>query len=82
MGNEVLYLLTSQGQYSLRVELRDWEGNSAYSQYDRFTLTSERQHYRSGRIRYIYNARVSFKTEGESQKSCPDRTKITFPPSL
>lgn len=50
LGNEVLYLLSSQGQYSLRVELRDWEGNSAYSQYDRFTLTSERQHYRFGLI--------------------------------
>ncbi|GLD58049.1 angiopoietin-4-like protein, partial [Lates japonicus] len=34
------------GQYSLRVELRDWEGNPTHSQYDRFTLASERQQYR------------------------------------
>ncbi|XP_051804015.1 angiopoietin-4 isoform X3 [Acanthochromis polyacanthus] len=46
LGNEVLHLMTSQAQYSLRVELKDWEGNSAHSQYDRFTLTSERQQYR------------------------------------
>ena len=46
LGNEVLYLLTSQGQYSLRVELRDWEANSAHYQYDRFTMTSEKQQYR------------------------------------
>ncbi|KAI3369573.1 hypothetical protein L3Q82_024393, partial [Scortum barcoo] len=46
LGNEALHLLTSQGQYSLRVELRDWEGNSAHSKYDRFTLTNERQQYR------------------------------------
>lgn len=46
LGNEVLYLMTSQRQYSLRVELRDWEGNPAHSLYDRFTLTSERQQYR------------------------------------
>ncbi|KAM4740212.1 angiopoietin-4 [Anableps anableps] len=46
LGNEVLYLLTSQSQYSLRVELQDWEGISAHSQYDRFTLASERQQYR------------------------------------
>uniref|UniRef100_A0A667XSH3 Angiopoietin 4 n=1 Tax=Myripristis murdjan TaxID=586833 RepID=A0A667XSH3_9TELE len=46
LGNEQVYQLTSQGQYSLRVELRDWEGSSAYSQYDRFTLASERQQYR------------------------------------
>uniref|UniRef100_A0A3Q3XDA7 Fibrinogen C-terminal domain-containing protein n=1 Tax=Mola mola TaxID=94237 RepID=A0A3Q3XDA7_MOLML len=46
LGNEALYLLTSQGQYSLRVELKDWEGNPAHSHYDRFTLTSEKQQYR------------------------------------
>lgn len=46
LGNEALHLLTSQGQYALRVELKDWEGNSAHSQYDRFTLTDERQQYR------------------------------------
>lgn len=46
LGNEVLYLLTSQGQYSLRVELKDWEGSPAHSQYDRFTLSSEQQQYR------------------------------------
>lgn len=46
LGNEALYLLTSQGQYSLRVELRDWEGNQAHSQYDRFTLGTEQQQYR------------------------------------
>uniref|UniRef100_A0A7N5ZRL3 Fibrinogen C-terminal domain-containing protein n=1 Tax=Anabas testudineus TaxID=64144 RepID=A0A7N5ZRL3_ANATE len=46
LGNEALYLLTSQGQYSLRVELRDWEGIQAHSQYDRFTLGTEQQQYR------------------------------------
>lgn len=46
LGNEVLHRLTSQGHYSLRVELKDWEGNSAHSQFDRFSLTNERQQYR------------------------------------
>ncbi|XP_024120930.1 angiopoietin-1 [Oryzias melastigma] len=46
LGNEALYQLTSQSQYTMRVELKDWEGNSAHAQYDRFTLTSERQQYR------------------------------------
>lgn len=46
LGNEALHLLTSQGQYSLRVELKDWEGNSAHSHYDRCTLSNERQQYR------------------------------------
>ncbi|XP_064160763.1 angiopoietin-4 [Anguilla rostrata] len=46
LGNEVVFHMTSQSQYSLRVELRDWEGNAPYSQYDKFQLGSEKQHYR------------------------------------
>ncbi|KAJ8400866.1 hypothetical protein AAFF_G00392200 [Aldrovandia affinis] len=46
LGNEAMFQLTSQSQYSLRVELRDWEGNAPYSQYDKFQLGSEKQQYR------------------------------------
>ncbi|XP_043946358.1 angiopoietin-4 [Protopterus annectens] len=46
LGNEAIYLLTSQLSYTLRIELRDWEGNQAYSQYETFQLGSERQHYK------------------------------------
>nr|XP_056700169.1 angiopoietin-4 [Euleptes europaea] len=46
LGNEAVHLLTSQGAYSLRVELLDWEGNRAYAQYEKFQLGSERQRYR------------------------------------
>ncbi|RXM95707.1 Angiopoietin-4 [Acipenser ruthenus] len=45
LGNEAVYLLTSQASYSLRIELKDWEGNHPYSQYERFQLGSEKQHY-------------------------------------
>ncbi|MBN3284488.1 ANGP4 protein, partial [Polyodon spathula] len=48
LGNEAVYLLTNQASYSLRLELKDWEGNHRYSQYERFQLGSEKQHYRSG----------------------------------
>ncbi|KAJ8358892.1 hypothetical protein SKAU_G00154170 [Synaphobranchus kaupii] len=46
LGNEAVFQMTSQSQYSLRVELRDWEGNAPYSQYDKFQLGNEKQHYR------------------------------------
>uniref|UniRef100_A0AAY4ETB1 Fibrinogen C-terminal domain-containing protein n=1 Tax=Denticeps clupeoides TaxID=299321 RepID=A0AAY4ETB1_9TELE len=46
LGNEVVHQMTSQAHYSLRVELKDWEGNAPYSQYERFQLASEKQHYR------------------------------------
>lgn len=60
MGNEVLHLLTNQGVYSMRVEMMDWEGNSAHSHYDRFTLTSERQQYRYNRSPNTHTQRQCF----------------------
>ncbi|XP_076968223.1 angiopoietin-4 [Tamandua tetradactyla] len=46
LGNEVVHQLTSRAAYSLRVELRDWEGEEVYSQYEHFQLGSEGQLYR------------------------------------
>ncbi|XP_029632336.1 angiopoietin-4 [Salmo trutta] len=46
LGNELAFQMTSQTQYALRVELRDWEGNTPYSHYDKFQLASEKQQYR------------------------------------
>ncbi|XP_075438593.1 angiopoietin-1 isoform X2 [Ascaphus truei] len=46
MGNEFIFAITSQRQYSLRIELMDWEGNHAHSQYDRFHIGNEKQNYR------------------------------------
>ncbi|KAF1392160.1 hypothetical protein PFLUV_G00049680 [Perca fluviatilis] len=79
LGNEVMYLLTSQGQYSLRVELRDWEGNPAHSLYDRFTLTSERQQYRlylrgysgtAGRQSSLTTHGTGFSTRDQDNDNC------------
>ncbi|XP_037642160.1 angiopoietin-4 [Sebastes umbrosus] len=79
LGNEVTYLLTSQGQYSLRVELKDWEGNPAHAQYDRFTLTSERQQYRlylrgysgtAGRQSSLASHGTGFSTRDQDNDNC------------
>ncbi|XP_040890790.1 angiopoietin-4 [Toxotes jaculatrix] len=79
LGNEVLHLLTSQAQYSLRVELRDWEGNQDHSQYDRFTLTSERQQYRlylrgysgtAGRQSSLASHGTGFSTRDQDNDNC------------
>ncbi|KPP80248.1 hypothetical protein Z043_100121, partial [Scleropages formosus] len=45
LGNEFVFLLTSQRPYTLRVELTDWDGHQAFSQYDRFQLGNEKQNY-------------------------------------
>ncbi|KAK3512120.1 hypothetical protein QTP70_031238 [Hemibagrus guttatus] len=46
LGNEFVYILTSQRQYALRVELTDWDGHQAFSQYDRFHIGGEKNKYR------------------------------------
>ncbi|XP_069076720.1 angiopoietin-1 [Pleurodeles waltl] len=46
LGNEFIFAITSQRQYSLRIELMDWESNRAHSQYDRFHVGNEKQNYR------------------------------------
>ncbi|KAG1940101.1 angiopoietin-1 [Pimephales promelas] len=46
LGNELVYQLTNQRQYTLRLELTDWDGKLAFSQYDKFYLGSEKQNFR------------------------------------
>uniref|UniRef100_UPI00398F29AB angiopoietin-1-like isoform X1 n=1 Tax=Pristiophorus japonicus TaxID=55135 RepID=UPI00398F29AB len=46
LGNEMIFLQTNQRQHSLRIELRDWEGNQAYSFYEKIQVASEKQNYR------------------------------------
>ncbi|KAI7798855.1 Angiopoietin 1 [Triplophysa rosa] len=45
LGNEFVYILTNQRQYALRVELTDWDGHQAFSQYDSFHIGSEKNNY-------------------------------------
>ncbi|XP_030639118.1 angiopoietin-1-like [Chanos chanos] len=46
LGNEFVFQLTNQRQYTLRVELTDWDGQHVFSQYDRFQIASEKRNYR------------------------------------
>lgn len=44
-GLENLHKITSQGQYELRVDLRD-RGETAYAVYDRFSVGDAKSRYR------------------------------------
>ena len=37
-GNLPLYTILRQGHYELRVDLMDWENNTAFAQYRHFTI--------------------------------------------
>ncbi|TRY93729.1 hypothetical protein DNTS_028762 [Danionella cerebrum] len=46
LGNDLVHTFTNQRQHRLRVELSDWDGQRAFSQYDSFHIDSEKNHYR------------------------------------
>ncbi|XP_065210080.1 angiopoietin-2 [Planococcus citri] len=46
LGNENIYMLTNNEEYSLRVELEDFEGNKRYAQYSHFKIYSEGEYYK------------------------------------
>ena len=46
LGNDNIHLLTAIGDTVLRVQLEDWDGNSAYAVYDTFMVDDESNKYK------------------------------------
>ncbi|XP_060558349.1 ficolin-1-like [Ruditapes philippinarum] len=46
LGNEHLSLLTSDGRHELRIDMEDFEGNSAYAKYSKFKVYQEEDNYK------------------------------------
>ncbi|XP_070579358.1 microfibril-associated glycoprotein 4-like [Ptychodera flava] len=45
LGNEKIFYLLRRGRYKLRVEIQDWENNTAYAEYDFFQIGNEDSKY-------------------------------------
>ncbi|XP_004452128.1 fibrinogen-like protein 1 [Dasypus novemcinctus] len=45
LGNKNLHLLTTQGDYALKIDLADFENNSRYAQYSHFSVGDEKNSY-------------------------------------
>ncbi|XP_056143985.1 fibrinogen-like protein 1 [Lampris incognitus] len=46
LGNENLHYLTAQGDYCLRINLEDFEGNQRYAEYNSFKVGPETEQYK------------------------------------
>ncbi|XP_070768994.1 fibrinogen-like protein 1 [Enoplosus armatus] len=46
LGNDNLHYITAQGNYSLRINLEDFDGHQRYAEYKSFKLANETDHYR------------------------------------
>ncbi|XP_008065271.1 angiopoietin-2 isoform X3 [Carlito syrichta] len=79
LGNEFVAQLTNQQRYMLKIHLKDWEGNEAYSLYEHFYLSSEELNYRihlkgltgtAGKISSISQPGNDFSTKDADNDKC------------
>ncbi|XP_062930793.1 angiopoietin-2 isoform X4 [Cynocephalus volans] len=79
LGNEFVSQLTNQQRYVLKIHLKDWEGNEAYSLYEHFCLSNEELNYRiylkgltgtAGKISSISQPGNDFSTKDADNDKC------------
>nr|XP_055190836.1 angiopoietin-2 isoform X2 [Nyctereutes procyonoides] len=79
LGNEFVFQVTNQQPYVLKIHLKDWEGNEAYSLYEHFYLSGEELNYRihlkgltgtAGKISSISQPGNDFSTKDADNDKC------------
>ncbi|GIX79439.1 techylectin-5B [Caerostris darwini] len=73
IGNDKMHALTTQDDVKLRVELEDFEGNSAYAEYTRFKVADEKKNYKISVGGYHGNATDSLSLHDGKLFSTIDR---------
>lgn len=73
LGNEKIYALTNQGNYSLRIDMEDKEGNKRYAVYKQFWIENEKQKYKLHVSGFDGNAGDSFSNLNEMKFTTKDR---------
>ncbi|XP_051242097.1 fibrinogen-like protein 1 isoform X2 [Dicentrarchus labrax] len=74
LGNEPLHHLTSQGNYDLRVDMEDFEGNQRYAEYKNFKVDDEQDQYQLHLGDYIGNAGNALAGPGSGSSGIKFRT--------
>jgi len=62
-GNENLHLLTYAKRQRLRIDMRDWEGNTRYAEYDNFKVGTEHEQYKLTSIGHYSGNAGKFSTK-------------------
>uniref|UniRef100_G3NWP3 Angiopoietin 2b n=1 Tax=Gasterosteus aculeatus aculeatus TaxID=481459 RepID=G3NWP3_GASAC len=79
LGNDIIHKLTSSQEYSLHVQLKDREGNEAFSHYDRFYIEAEDNNYSlhaegfsgtAGRTSSLSHTGTQFSTKDRDNDRC------------
>ncbi|XP_056277425.1 angiopoietin-2b isoform X4 [Pseudoliparis swirei] len=79
LGNDIIHKLTSSQEYSLHVQLKDREGNEAFSLYDHFYIDGEDNNYSlhaegfsgtAGRTSSLTHSGTQFSTKDRDNDRC------------
>ncbi|KAI1901841.1 hypothetical protein AGOR_G00038540 [Albula goreensis] len=79
LGNDIIHLLTSAQDYNLQVQVRDAQGNEAYSHYDHFYIDGEEKNYSlhfrgfsgtAGRTSSLTHSGTQFSTKDQDNDNC------------
>ncbi|VDH98978.1 Hypothetical predicted protein, partial [Mytilus galloprovincialis] len=73
LGNDKIYRLTSRGQYELRVNLEDFDGNKAYAKYSTFYIGDKSTNYKLTVKGYSGTAGDSLKRHNKQAFSTKDQ---------
>lgn len=73
LGNEWIFSLTNQGNYSLRIDMKDKDGNKRYALYDQFWIENEKHLYRMHVSGYSGDAGDSFIPHNNLRFTTKDR---------
>ncbi|XP_062614220.1 ficolin-1-A-like [Saccostrea cucullata] len=82
--NEKIHTITASGNYTLRIDLKDFSGNSRYASYSTFNVGSEKSGYILNVSGYSGDAGDSFYThtnarfytkDHDNEKRCANRFK-------
>nr|UCK81475.1 fibrinogen domain-containing type 2 protein 2 [Arenicola marina] len=75
LGNENIHHLTNQGNYRLRIEMEDFEGERYWAEYEHFQVESEDDFYRLHIHGYHGNAGDSLTSRWNNHDGMPFSTK-------
>ncbi|XP_063047101.1 angiopoietin-2a [Engraulis encrasicolus] len=79
LGNDYIAQMTADHTHVLRIDMEDWEGSSAFSQYDEFSIGDESQNYRiylkgysgsAGKISSLGQPGSDFSTKDADNDKC------------
>ncbi|XP_071173041.1 ryncolin-2-like isoform X1 [Mytilus edulis] len=78
LGNDKLYKLTSRGQYELRVNLEDFNGDKAYAKYSNFYIGDKSTNYKLTVNGYSGTAGDALKRHNDRAFSTKDKDNDTY----